>query len=54
MHLKDEDWKVYDVAIDGVSLVLNYRNDFRSQVRQKGIEALIERLLEHNQTKTYE
>lgn len=51
MYLKDNQWKVFDVAIDGVSLVINYRSTFASQVRQNGVEGLIERLIEHNQGK---
>ena len=34
-------WKVYDVAIDGVSLVINYRGSFASTIRQSGIDGLI-------------
>ena len=28
LHLKDGNWKVYDVAVGGMSLVANYRNQF--------------------------
>jgi phospholipid transport system substrate-binding protein len=34
-------WKVYDVAIDSVSLVTNYRASFSSTIRQSGIDGLI-------------
>lgn len=34
-------WKVYDVSIDGVSLVINYRSSFASTIRQSGIDGLI-------------
>lgn len=34
-------WKVFDVAIDGVSLVINYRGSFASTIRQSGIDGLI-------------
>lgn len=34
-------WKVYDVAIDGVSLVINYRGSFASTIRKSGIDGLI-------------
>ena len=37
-------WKVYDVAIDGVSLVTNYRASFSSTIRQSGIDGLINTL----------
>ena len=48
LHLVDGSWKVYDIVVDGVSLSLTYRSDFRSLVRQQGIDALIERLVAHN------
>lgn len=34
-------WKVYDVSIDGVSLVINYRSSFANTIRQSGIDGLI-------------
>jgi phospholipid transport system substrate-binding protein len=37
-------WKVYDVSIDGVSLVTNYRASFSSTIRQSGIDGLIKAL----------
>ena len=37
-------WKIYDVAIDSVSLVTNYRSSFSSTIRQKGIDGLIKTL----------
>ncbi|MCP5153898.1 MAG: ABC transporter substrate-binding protein [Ectothiorhodospiraceae bacterium] len=46
-----EAWKVFDVAIDGVSLVINYRSTFANEIRQKGIDGLIERLQAHNREK---
>lgn len=48
MHLKNNDWKVYDVVIDGVSLLLNYRASFAGEIRQGGIDTLIQRLSERN------
>ena len=48
LHLMGDNWKVYDVVIDGVSLSLTYRNDFRSLVRQEGLDALISRMVAHN------
>ena len=37
-------WKVYDVAIDSVSLVTNYRASFSNTIRQSGIDGLIKTL----------
>ncbi len=44
-------WKVYDISVDGVSLVTNYRTSFASEIRQGGIEMLLERLEEMNAEK---
>lgn len=41
-------WKVYDVVIDGVSLVSNYRTSFSGQIRRQGIDGLITQLQEQN------
>jgi phospholipid transport system substrate-binding protein len=37
-------WKVYDVVIDGVSMISNYRSQFRSTIARAGIDGLIEQL----------
>ena len=42
-------WKVYDLSIEGVSLVTNYRGTFSDQVQQAGIDGLIKTLVEKNQ-----
>jgi phospholipid transport system substrate-binding protein len=38
------DWKMYDVRIDGVSYIQNYRNQFDAEIAARGIQAVIERL----------
>jgi len=37
-------WKAWDVVIDGISYVKSYREDYGSEVQQKGLEAVIARL----------
>jgi phospholipid transport system substrate-binding protein len=41
-------WKVYDVTVDGVSLVTTYRSTFAEEVRRGGIDGLIRSLQEKN------
>jgi phospholipid transport system substrate-binding protein len=48
MYLKSGAWKVYDVSIDGVSLVANYRSSFATEIRRKGIDGLIRTLKARN------
>jgi phospholipid transport system substrate-binding protein len=49
MLKKDGGWKVYDIAVEGVSLVLTYRSEFDQVVKQDGIEGLIKRLAQKNE-----
>lgn len=49
LHLKEGEWKVYDVTIDGVSLVINYRSSFANEIRQVGIDGLIDKLRSRNE-----
>ncbi len=48
LHQKDGSWKVYDVIIDNISLVSNYRTGFSSQIRRSGLDRLIEKLKKKN------
>jgi phospholipid transport system substrate-binding protein len=41
-------WKVYDVKIEGVSLVENYRNTFNSEIQKNGVDGLIKALADKN------
>jgi phospholipid transport system substrate-binding protein len=41
---KNEQWLVYDVIIEGVSLVKNYRSQFRSILAKKSVEELLDML----------
>jgi phospholipid transport system substrate-binding protein len=41
-------WKVYDVKIAGVSLVMTYRDSFAAEVRAAGIDGLIKALSDRN------
>lgn len=45
------DWKVYDVLIEGISLIQNYRTSFTNQVAQTGsLDKLIAELAQRNKT----
>ncbi len=41
MHNRDGSWKVFDVLVDGISLVSTHRSEFNSAIRQGGIDGLI-------------
>ena len=48
MEKSDSGWKVYDVVIDGASLVTTYRGTFNDQVQKGGIDGLVKTLQERN------
>jgi len=47
---KGPQWLVYDISIEGVSLVNNYRTQFNSIILKKGYEELVKRLKEKRGT----
>jgi len=48
MRKTEKGWKIYDIVIEGVSLVLTYRSEFDAVVKQDGIDGLIKRLSQKN------
>ena len=44
MHRPQDRWLVYDVHVDGISLVANYRAQFNKIIRAESYEALVVRL----------
>lgn len=48
MHQTQQGWKVYDISIDGISLVNNYRRSFSSEIRRSGLNGLINKLVVKN------
>ena len=44
MHKTDGGWKIYDIVVEGVSLVITYRSEFDAVVKQEGIDGLIKRI----------
>jgi phospholipid transport system substrate-binding protein len=48
MRKTAEGWKIYDIIVEGVSLVLTYRSEFDAVVKQQGVDGLIKRLAEKN------
>ena len=48
MRKTDQGWKIYDIVVEGVSLVLTYRSEFDNVVRQQGVDGLIKALASKN------
>jgi len=41
-------WKIYDIVVGGVSLVLTYRSEFEQVTRTSGVDGLVKRMAEKN------
>lgn len=41
-------WKIYDLNVEGIWLIQNYRNQFAQQINQNGIDGLIDALNKQN------
>ncbi len=48
MEKKADGWKAFDVAVAGVSLVTNYRDEFNAQIQAGGVEGLLKTLVAKN------
>jgi phospholipid transport system substrate-binding protein len=48
MRKTEQGWKIYDIVVEGVSLVLTYRSEFDAVTKQEGVDGLIQRLREKN------
>ena len=48
VRVKNNAWKVYDIKIDGISLVTSYRGTFTQEIRKSGIDGLLKYLREKN------
>ncbi|MCC5794404.1 MAG: ABC transporter substrate-binding protein [Chromatiales bacterium] len=44
LRLSDNEWRVFDVVIEGISYVQNYQNQFQAEISQRGLDAVIARL----------
>lgn len=49
MHISGGNWKVVNVAFEGVSLVETYRKSFASEIRNNGLASLIQKLTDKNE-----
>ncbi len=48
LHEKNGEWKVYDIKIEGISLVANYRSTFSHEIRRGGMDRLISKMAKKN------
>ncbi|MDZ7787157.1 MAG: ABC transporter substrate-binding protein [Halofilum sp. (in: g-proteobacteria)] len=48
LRFHDGEWKVYDIVIDGISMVTNYRSTFSNEIRSNGVDGLVSTLRAKN------
>ncbi len=48
LHKTRKGWKIFDVSVEGVSMITTYKNNFASQLKTEGIDAMIASLEEKN------
>jgi len=51
MHKTPEGWKIYDVAVEGISMLMVYRAEFSEALRRAGVDDLIQGLAEKNRSR---
>ncbi len=48
-----QQWKVFNVVVEGISLVTNYRTEFNNDISSIGIEKLIEKIKSRNEAEMH-
>jgi len=48
LYRTDGQWKIYDISLENISLVLTYRSSFGASIKSNGLDALITRLENRN------
>lgn len=48
VRIKNNAWKVYDIKIDGISLVTSYRGTFSQEIRKSGMDGLLKYMRDKN------
>lgn len=50
MRQEGQQWKVFDVVIDGASLVIDYRGEFAEEIERYGMKEFLKRLADKNKS----
>jgi len=48
MHQTKKGWKIYDISVEGISVITTYRTSFGSEIQQNGLDSLINSLSDKN------
>ena len=44
VHAKNDQWKIYDIAVENLSLITNFRSQINVEVKANGLDAVIQKL----------
>ena len=44
LWLRGDEWKVYDVVVEGISLMTSFRSEYSAVISRSGIDGLLEQL----------
>jgi phospholipid transport system substrate-binding protein len=44
MHLVGSDWKIYDITVENISVVLNFRTQINAEIQKNGLDSVITRM----------
>lgn len=44
MHIADNEWKIYDITVESISLVSNFRAQFAAEIKNAGLDDVIKRM----------
>lgn len=44
MRNTDGDWKIYDISVEGISLITNFRAQYNQEIRANGLDALLDKM----------
>jgi len=44
IHLVNNDWKIYDITVENISLVINFRTQINEEIKKNGLDSVISRM----------
>lgn len=44
MHLVNNDWKIYDITVENISVVINFRTQINAEIQKSGLDGVITRM----------
>lgn len=47
-HVRGDDWKIYDIAVENISLITNFRSQVNSEIKANGLDATIKKFEDNN------